>query len=102
MNIEQMVEMLEEFSEILAKHGRPGWSNVFRNKTDALRTASNSPEIREIYAGLIQSFAGGPGSLTDLVLHRNGKPLKTENNHFDFLMRSILDAAHQGLEELDQ
>ena len=102
VNIEKMTDMCEECAAILAKHGRPEWAEIFRLKAEALRTAPTFSEMREIYEGLIQSFSGGSGSLTDLVLHRNGKPLKTENDHFDYLMRCILNAAHQGLEDLDE
>ncbi|WP_411732819.1 DUF6966 domain-containing protein [Paeniglutamicibacter sp.] len=98
---ESLIDMIEEFSEILAKHGRPVWSDTFRKEADALRTASTSSEMRESYEVLIQSFAGGSGSLSDLVLHRSGKPLKKESSHFDYLMRGILDAAYQGLADLD-
>jgi hypothetical protein len=98
---ESLLEMIDEFSEILAEHGRPVWSDTFRRKGDTLRIASSASEMREIHVGLIQSFSGGSGSLTDLVLHRNGKPLKEENSHFDYLMRCIIDAAHQGLADLD-
>ncbi|MFL4476313.1 DUF6966 domain-containing protein [Paeniglutamicibacter sp. MACA_103] len=96
-----LFDMIEEFSEILTEHGRPEWADLFRKKAKELGTASTSSEKREIYEGLIQYVSGGSGSLTDLVLHRNGKPLKKENGHFDYLLRGILGAAHQGLADID-
>lgn len=101
MSIENLVRMVKEFSEILAQHSQPEWSETFRVKANELGTVLTDTEAREIHKELLESLRGGSGSLTDLVLYRNGKVLKKQTSRFHFLLEHIRDAAHEGLAGLE-
>ena len=99
INNENLIEMCKEFSQILARQGKPIWSETFHKKALEISAASSSLDMREIYKGLIDSFMGGSGSLTDFVFYKNGKLLREETNRFHFLLEKISEVAYQGLAE---
>lgn len=97
MSTEDLIRVIDEFSEIPAGHAQPEWSETFRMKSRALGGILTDSENRGIYKELLECFRGGAGSLNDMVLYRNGKLLKEQTSRFHFLLEHIRDAAHTGL-----
>ena len=64
------------------------WANAFEKlrKEIAIDPAETVYRIRISY--------GGMGSLNDIVLHKNGRPLIAENNEFDALNTELYDLCH--------
>ncbi|WP_094778002.1 DUF6966 domain-containing protein [Paraburkholderia ribeironis] len=76
-------DVLIRMSELLQSSGLRDWARMLTQiaeRSDEGYPAIR-PEIRRMY--------GGMGSLNDIVLHRDGKVLKYENNEFDALRERL-------------
>lgn len=80
---ENAVLILEEMATLLDVAGTQDWAEGLR------RVASyDEPEASFLYGSVLRMY-GGSGSLSDIVLYKNGKLLKEENNKF-YELRSKL------------
>lgn len=70
---------MRELEQFLEQHGEDSWSARVGRAADSV-SRSDSYGLERFL-----SFFGGMGSLDDLVLHRDGTWLTTENDRFDAL-----------------
>ena len=82
-NIQRMETILARMVELLRIGEDYDWANDFEKLRGKIATNPDETayEIRISY--------GGMGSLNDIVLHRNGQPLTTENDEFDALKTEL-------------
>lgn len=88
-NIQKIETVLARMAELLRIGEDYDRANVF----DKLR-AQIAIEPDET-AHRIRISYGGMGSLNDIVLHKNGQPLTTENDEFDALSTELYRLCHE-------
>jgi hypothetical protein len=86
MNRERLQQLLNELNDLLAAAGARQQAKAF----DILLPDAGSPNEKELIRYLRSHFAGA-GSLHDLVLHRDSKPLQEENNRLDTLRTELFE-----------
>lgn len=78
-----IVEKMERMATLLEPGGYAEWSaSIFKL---AKKHTINPDDTRHMF----RNFYGGMGSLNDLVLHRNGKVLMSENDKLDQLRNDL-------------
>ena len=84
-NIQKIEIILKRMAELLRIGEDYDWASVFEelHKQLFIDSAKTAHKIRISY--------GGMGSLNDIVLHKNKKPLKTENEEFDILRAELYE-----------
>ena len=77
MNIQDMQAILEQMIDLTGRADEIDWMRVFSELNAELNVDPNaaSAKIRQLF--------GGAGSLNDLVLHANGRPMRVENDLLD-------------------
>ncbi|MCY1279426.1 hypothetical protein D9M68_214320 [compost metagenome] len=75
--------------ELLRLGGVDDWANIFERLRDELAVNPEDVESK------ILSMYGGMGSLNDLVLYKNGRPLLAENNEFDALRTRLYESCQK-------
>lgn len=87
--VADFLQHLRRLQGFLVQHDEPGWA------ADVGR-AADSVESSDAY-GLMRfrQMLGGMGSLNDLLLHRDGRVLTTENDRFAELLAKASDAADE-------
>lgn len=76
--VEALLVAMRELEEFLSRHDK-FWADHVRRAADEV--AKSDAHGLKRFLGLF----GGMGSLNDLVLHRDGKPLQAENDELDAL-----------------
>lgn len=79
--VEELLNEMRDLERFLAQHGETFWSKNINQAAE---------EVEKSDAHGLERFLrmfGGMGSLNDVVLHRDGQPLRVENDQLD-LMRS--------------
>ena len=87
--VEDLLTGMRDLERILAQHGQGFWS---RNVAQA------AGEVEKSGAQGVDRFLrmfGGMGSLNDVVLHGEGKPLRAENDQLDLMRSRAWDMAHR-------
>lgn len=79
--VEDLLNGMRELERFLATHGEAFWSKNIKQAADEVEKSDAHG------LGRFLRMFGGMGSLNDVVLHRDGQPLKAENDQLD-LMRS--------------
>lgn len=82
-NIQRIETVLARMAELLRAGERYDWANAF----DKLREQFAIDPVNTV--SKIRGSYGGMGSLNDIVLHKNGQPLTTENDEFDALSTEL-------------
>jgi len=81
---------LQEFSEVLAEVGEPGFASAMSRLRSALQNAETPEERRPILSqGL--AFFGGMNSLNDVVIMQGSKPDIEANRRVDRLRTRVYD-----------
>jgi len=75
--------LLARMVELLRFGGIDAWADSLE------RSRKKLTKNIELEKNTILSMFGGMGSLSDLVLYRDGKPLVKENNEFDELRKKL-------------
>jgi len=88
-NIQNVETVLARMAELLRLGARNDWANALEKFRGEL---ANDPSPT---AASIITMYGGMGSLNDLVLHRNGQVLITENDEFDALRSELYQLCHE-------
>jgi hypothetical protein len=73
---------LNDIVELLDYSEEDYWKRYFLYQSNRI---NNQEPIKEVCLDLIKIFQGGMGSFSDLVLHKNSKPLIDENNRLEEL-----------------
>lgn len=85
---EKLVELLDQVINLLTENAQDQWAGFLQNaKKNFIETDDKNKAIEPI----IKSMLGGMGSLSDVVLHKNGKPLIKENNELYNLLNNLYD-----------
>jgi hypothetical protein len=88
MNKSRVVELLSKIENLLRIAGQDVWARQLNN-AGALFSADPSAGRSEILG-----LYGGSGSLTDLVLYKDGAPLIDENNKLHDMIEEIYEELH--------
>ncbi|MBI1374355.1 MAG: hypothetical protein GC159_16685 [Phycisphaera sp.] len=80
-----VIELLTQLASLLEEHGETAWAARVEHCIHeyTFSTSAGRSAVSRMY--------GGMGSLSDLVLHKNGAPLNDENDHFDALRSEIFE-----------
>ncbi|MBO1548980.1 DUF6966 domain-containing protein [Yersinia pseudotuberculosis] len=75
--------LLNEIIRILCDNEEEYWADIFKKYSIQLDDDYDEclTNLRRLYSGV--------GSFNDLVLHKNGIPLKKENNSLDLLRNNL-------------
>ena len=87
---ERLVVVLTQVVHLLNKH-QPDWAEVMKNLLNNYVNLTHSSTKKEAAELIMKSMLGGMGSLSDLVLHKEGKPLIEENEQLDTLLDELYD-----------
>ncbi|MCT2387996.1 DUF6966 domain-containing protein [Erwinia pyrifoliae] len=81
----EIKKVIKEIVKILSSHDEISWARYFQDCEMQLDDDYQAGiyNIRKVY--------GGMGSFNDLVLHKNGVPLKKENDRLDQLRHELYD-----------
>lgn len=84
-NISEIQGVLHRMSQLLLFSGLDDWATAISRLASKADDgyAMVRPEIRRMY--------GGMGSLNDIVLYKDGRVLKEENDEFDTLRERLYD-----------
>lgn len=88
-NIEEIEIVLSRMEGLLTMGGRDDWAQALRR---------SRVELRENKAAAVSDLLpmfGGMGSLNDIVLYRNGQPLREENDEFETLRGQLYELCHR-------
>ena len=85
---EKIAVLLQRIINILAEHDRQEWS-IYLTKT--LRDYENLSTRKQAVNNIMSAMLGGSGSLSDVVLHKNSKPLIKENDELYNLLNELYD-----------
>ena len=85
---EKIVELLEQIINLLADNNEEQWAEFLRN---ALNNFISSDGKKEAVVPITKAMLGGAGSLSDVVLHKDRKPLIKENNQLYNLLNGLYD-----------
>ncbi|MDP1573694.1 MAG: hypothetical protein Q8L78_01990 [Coxiellaceae bacterium] len=79
-------EKIEEIIFLLSENGQETWSDFLKN---CLLNFKKADDKKEAVNPIIRSMLGGMGSLSDVVLYKNGKMLIEENNELYELLNKL-------------
>ncbi len=85
---EKIITLLEQAINLLASNNQEQWAGFLRNAKNNFIDSENKKEAVE---PIIKSMLGGSGSLSDVVLYRDKKPLIEENNQLYNLLNELYD-----------
>lgn len=85
---ENAIMIVDGMIALLNSNGEAEWANVLSKILDDYKQQATKQ-----YAALLflKTMQGGMGSLLDLVLHKNKKPLIDENNKLDELRHALYE-----------
>jgi hypothetical protein len=83
---DKIIRLLENIISITAENDEVAWSKFLQR---ALNNFMASTDKKEGAAPIIRTITGGAGSLGDLVLHKDGKPLIDENDLLHQVMHEL-------------
>jgi hypothetical protein len=86
--IKIILVLLEQVINLLASNGEEQWAGFLQNAKNNLIEAKVK---KDGVVPIVKSMLGGAGSLSDVVLHRDGKPLIEENNRLYDLLNELYD-----------
>lgn len=93
-DVQALLDAMRELERFLAQHGEEFWS------TNVARAADWVSRSDAFGLERFLSFFGGMGSLNDVVLHRGGKLLLTENDRLVALRSKAWNLANRLKREL--
>lgn len=85
---EKIEVLLKRIIELLKNNDQQKWSEFLQN---ALINFTESTNKNTAIIPIIKSMLGGSGSLSDVVLYKDGKPLLEENNELYSLLNDLYD-----------
>lgn len=85
---EKITILLDHIVDLLAKNNQDQWVEFLRNAKKNYIESENKSEASK---PIIKSMLGGMGSLSDIVLHKDGNPLIDENNELYNLLNDLYD-----------
>ena len=88
MDIQKTEAVLSRMSDLLRIGGLSDWADALNSCVLDLRVDPVGVRAK------IVSMYGGMGSLSDLVLYRNGQPMIRENNELDGLRSELYQLCH--------
>lgn len=87
-NADKIENILVRMIELLRVGERHDWADAFEKLREQIATEPVDVILK------IRNSYGGMGSLNDIVLHKNGRPLVAENNEFDHLNTELYNLCH--------
>jgi len=88
---EKIIKLVEEVINLLQQNDEERWVEVMKNLLQNYIFLTHSKNKREAANLIMKVMLGGMGSLSDVVLHKNGKPLIEENNR----LNKVLDELYE-------
>lgn len=85
---EKIRALLEQAINLLANNDQGQWADFLQN---AKNNFIQSEDKKEAVIPIIKSMLGGAGSLSDVVLHKESKPLIAENNQLYTLLNELYE-----------
>jgi hypothetical protein len=87
---DNLVGVLLKVIKLLEKH-QLDWAEVMKGLLNNYVNLAYSGTKKEGAELIMESMLGGMGSLSDLVLYKDGKPLIEENEQLDALLDELYD-----------
>lgn len=84
----QMIVAINKITSLLQSSEEKFWRSYFNHVLEELNRGQDEKRLCD---SILRTFQGGMGSLNDLVLHKDGKPLVEENNQLDALKDQLFD-----------
>lgn len=94
--ISDIKEVIDSIVKILSENDEASFAKSFEN----LKGNLNSDSVDVLYA--LKRHFGGAGTFNDLVLHKNGQMLKSENDELDDLKHKLYDLLTVEIENVKQ
>lgn len=88
-DVQALLDAMRELEQFLKQQDEGFWS-AYVARAAALVSRSDAYGLERILGAY-----GGMGSLNDLVLHRSGESLTTENDQLDALRAKVWNLAHR-------
>jgi hypothetical protein len=85
---DKIVNLLIPVIQLLARYEKD-WSEVMRGLLDNYVNLTYSATKKEAALLIMKSMLGGMGSLSDLILYKDGKMLIEENDQLDDLLDEL-------------
>jgi ribosome biogenesis GTPase A len=89
---EKIRVLLENTIDLLDKNEAKNWSLFLKKELSNFLVATDKKEGVSL---IIRSLTSGAGSLSDLVLHKDGKPLIDENNRLYDLLNELYEECNK-------
>jgi hypothetical protein len=86
---EQIIQLLDQAIELLDKNDDRKWAELMRSLRHNYIYLNHSKDRKEAAFLIMKSMLGGMGSLSDVVLHKEGKPLIEENSVLDKVLDEL-------------
>lgn len=87
---ERVVTVLIQVLHLLNQY-QLAWATVMKDLLNNYVNLTHSSTKKEAAELIMKSMLGGMGSLSDLVLHKEGAPLIEENEQLDALLDELYD-----------
>ena len=84
----QMIAIINKITSLLQFSEEEFWLSFFNHVLEGLDKGQDEKCLCD---SILKTFQGQMGSLNDLVLHKDGKPLIEENNQLDALKDQLFD-----------
>ncbi|HEY2567140.1 MAG TPA: hypothetical protein VGH95_05500 [Candidatus Aquirickettsiella sp.] len=88
---DKIILLLEESIKLLSKNNQKRWAEGLMCLMRHYIKSDNKQEA----ASLIKKLYGGAGTLNDVVLHKDRKPLIEENNQLEKLLNELYDECNK-------
>lgn len=92
---QKIAELLEQTINLLAENNQEEWANCLRNLLNNYVNSSDKKDEKEAVIPIMRVMLGGSGSLSDVVLHKERKPLINDNNKLYDLPNQLYDECNK-------
>lgn len=84
--------LLNELIYLLTANNENRWLSILNNLRTKYKDSSNKQEVASM---IIQTMQGGMGSISDLVIQKDGKMLVEANDKLDKLLDNLYEACNR-------
>lgn len=99
---EKIVSLLVEVIHLLMHHQQERWAKVMKDLLNNYANLTHSKTKKEAAELIMKSMLGGMGSLSDVVLYKNGVLLTEENDKLEALLDELYVLCKRKQTEGDQ
>ncbi len=85
---DEIVIVTQKLIKLLRQNDEEQWAKIIEEIRNEYIFSDNKVEVARQFIAIMM---GGMGSFSDLVLHRDGKPLKEESHYLNILKDQLFD-----------